>query len=166
MAPSNLCSKRRQARGSGQALLEFVIILPLVLSLMLGVIEVGRLFAIYSGLVSASREAARYGAGVGLTNTLAHTPPYEDCSGIQAAARRIGVFSNLENVQVRYDNLRSLGDHSGCPAPAGEIVLGSRISVTTTVLYEPLIPVFNLPPIPLTSQTMRTIVKGVFLGVD
>ncbi|WP_105617248.1 TadE/TadG family type IV pilus assembly protein [Vallitalea okinawensis] len=46
----------------GQSLVEFAIILPLVLIIILGIIEFGIMFNAYLTITSASREGARLGA--------------------------------------------------------------------------------------------------------
>jgi hypothetical protein len=49
----------------GQGIVEFALVRPLLLVLMLGVIEFGRLLFFYSSTFTASREAARYGSAAG-----------------------------------------------------------------------------------------------------
>ena len=143
--------------------MEFALILPVLLLVIFGIIESGRLMAIFSGVTSSSREAARYGAGVGLTNRTKLTPPYQDCDGIDAAARRLSVLAPLDSVTIDYDNLRTLSTWSGCPPPRDEIVLGSRIIVTVAGSYRALVPLVGIPPIPIESVTKRTILKEVWL---
>jgi len=57
-------SARRPDRGQG--LVEFALVLPLLLLLLVGVVELGRMLVIYSSVNAASREAARYGAAAGV----------------------------------------------------------------------------------------------------
>ena len=52
----------------GQNLAEFALLLPLLLTLVLGTLDIGRAFYTYVSLTNAAREAARYGA---LNNTAA-----------------------------------------------------------------------------------------------
>ena len=52
---------RRSKRQEGaQGMVEFALILPLLLLVVFGIIELGRLLVIYSSVGTASREAARY----------------------------------------------------------------------------------------------------------
>src|ERR1700722_2857907 len=68
--------------AAGQSLVELALVLPILLLLMIGIIEVGR-FAYYSILVSnAARAGAQYGAQ-GLVNAA-------DAAGIQTAAANDG----------------------------------------------------------------------------
>ncbi|GAI52994.1 unnamed protein product, partial [marine sediment metagenome] len=74
----------RFRKKSAQGLVEFALVLPLLLLLILGIIEAGRLLFIYSAVNTASREAARYGSAAGdVGGYVAH---YEDCAGIRARA--------------------------------------------------------------------------------
>src|SRR3954471_2835036 len=51
---------RRRGRSTGQALLEFSLILPLFLIMLMGVIDVGRAIWAQNSLASAAREGARF----------------------------------------------------------------------------------------------------------
>ncbi len=146
-----------------QGILEFALILPLLLVLTLGIIEVGRLLFVYSGVSSASREAARYGSASGdVGGYIAH---YEDCTGIKAAAKRVGILGNIEdgNISISYDHGPNTSVFSSdCPPPAGEYVnLGDRIVVQVTTTYNPIVPLVNIPPIPISSVSRRTILKSL-----
>src|SRR5688500_9068621 len=46
----------------GQSLAELALLLPLLLTLVLGTLDIGRAFYTYVALTNAAREAARYGA--------------------------------------------------------------------------------------------------------
>jgi len=52
--------RRRRRPGAGQALLEFALILPLFLIMLMGVIDVGRAIWAQNSLSSAAREGARF----------------------------------------------------------------------------------------------------------
>jgi Flp pilus assembly protein TadG len=57
--------------GSGQSLVEFALVLPILLLILFGIIQMGLLFASNVGLVNAVREAARYGSLSQTTETSA-----------------------------------------------------------------------------------------------
>ena len=59
--------KRRQ---QGVAMVEFAIVLPLLLLLLLGIAELGRLLFQYNSLLQASRDAGRFVAGQAWNRTL------------------------------------------------------------------------------------------------
>ena len=62
MKPRKLTPPRK---SKAQALVEFAIVLPLLMLLLYGLLEAGRLLFLYSNVVTASRQAARYGSATG-----------------------------------------------------------------------------------------------------
>ena len=61
-----LRTKRSQA---AQGMVEFALVLPILLLILLGIIAFGHLFFVYSFTVASSREAARWGAAAGKTDS-------------------------------------------------------------------------------------------------
>ncbi len=51
---------KRSARG--QSLVEFALTLPILLLILVGVVDLGRVYYSYMTVINASREGARYGA--------------------------------------------------------------------------------------------------------
>lgn len=151
--------------AGGQGLVEFALIIPLLLLLVFGVIEFGRLLFTYSMVSAASREAARYGAASGKVN--GNIQRYRDCDGIRAAALRVGGLAGVQsaNVTISYDRGPNTPIYSGaCPPPADEKVnLGDRVTVGVVALYRPIVPLLNMPVIPISSSTTRTLIKDVTL---
>lgn len=148
---------RKASRGQG--LVEFALVLPLLLLVVFGIIELGRLMIIYSSVQAASREAARYGSGAGTSP--AGVPFYLDKNGMIAAAQRVGFMAG---VQVNPNNItydRGPGTTAVVSRTATEIQLGDRVNVTATAQYTPLLGLVPLPPFPISSTTSRTIVKEV-----
>jgi hypothetical protein len=72
-------------KSKAQAMVEFAIVLPILLLVVYGLIEVGRLLFIYSSVNNATRQAARYGSTSGMGPN--GVPRYQDCAGIRAAAQ-------------------------------------------------------------------------------
>lgn len=148
-------------------MVEFMLVLPVLLLITMGIVEFARMFAIYTMVSSASREAARYGASVGDNGS--GIPKYLDCNGIRDAARRVAIFSVLSDtdIQVRYDDGTTAVPIATCdsnPDPR-DIELGDRVIVTVNASYSPIVPL--LPMIPtqtLTSSTARTILKEIEAG--
>jgi Flp pilus assembly protein TadG len=131
-------------------MVEFALTLPVLMLLMLGIIEFGRLLFTYSAVTTAAREAARYGSAAGGLDATINN--YQDCDGIRAAAGRIGGLSGVENsaagIAIAYDS------GPGGPAISGgrpvggtgpELHLGDRIIVTVTTTYQPILSLVNLP---------------------
>lgn len=159
-------SMRKRRKDNGQGMVEFALVLPLLLLVMFGIIEFGRLFFSYAMVSASSREGARYGAAVGDVGGI---PYYKHCTGIKDAAIRIGAFAGVStgNVIIDYDHgptSGSFGYTTSCTSDltnVSTVGLGDRIIVTTTVTYQPIVPLVNVPPITLSSATRRTFIKDV-----
>lgn len=154
-------------KSNAQGLIEFALILPLLLVLVFGIIEVGRMIFIYSAASTAAREAARYGSAAGdIGGMVAH---YQDCTGIRAAAKRIGVLTGLQDsdILVRYDQGNNSSIFANCPVngtgPAN-VSLGDRINIQIVAQYRPIVPLVNVRDFPIVASSARTIVKDI--GID
>ncbi len=75
----------------GQSLVEFALIAPLLVALIVGIIELGILFSVYVGLTNSAREGARAGA----IYQAGRTPTNGDAAAVAAidAARRAYLIS-------------------------------------------------------------------------
>ncbi len=147
---------------AGQGIVEFAIALPIVLTLIMGIMEFGRLMITHTAISSASREAARFGAAVG-NDDLGILPPYEDCVGIRDAAKRVTkAFIPVEDaaINIQYDKGPGTAFYSDCASLSDTIELGDRIVVSITTTYEPLIPL-GFGNFEITSVTKRSITKDV-----
>jgi len=58
--PPGRPSSGRRGRSAGQSLVEMALILPTITLILMGVIDLGRLFYTYEALANAAREGARY----------------------------------------------------------------------------------------------------------
>jgi hypothetical protein len=146
----------RKAARRGQGLVEFALAMPVLLLILLGIIEMGRLLFLYSSVASASREAARYGAAV---------DNFSDCTGIHDAAKRVGFFAGIADgdITIYYDNLKNGATHTGCPPPASQIQPGTRIIVYVSSNYEPIVPIVPVPDFTIQSNNTRTIISNLYL---
>jgi Flp pilus assembly protein TadG len=128
----------------GQSLVELALVLPLLLLLLVGVLEIGR-FAYYDILVS---NAARAGAQYGSQSLTAAA----DVAGIQSAAWGDGLPTlTVTSTQLCGCSAGSLG---GCPT--GNVCAQPLVyvQVTTTGIFNSL---FNYPGLP-PSMTMTSTV--------
>ncbi len=155
--------KQPKKREGGQGMVEFALVLPIVLLLMYGMVEFGRLMFFYSAASTASREAVRYGSSTGDNGS--GTPRYLDCDGIRNAALTIGKYANVieSAVAISYDasGTTMYCDDSDASknAQKNDISFGDTINVVVTTEYLPIMPMVNMPTIPITSQSSRTIFK-------
>jgi len=148
-------------------MVEFALVMPLLLLLLFGIIEFGRLLLFYSSVVSASREGARYGSAAGdVGDSTAH---YEDCAGIRAAARKVGFFAGISdaNIHISYDNgpgsdsYRYICSDDPLTGIIDPTELGDRITIVVTATFEPVLGLIPIEPITLSSETSRTFLKDV-----
>ena len=161
-----MCNRLR--RENAQTMVEFALVFPLVLIIVYGLIEFGRMLFIYSSTTSAAREGARYGAAAGDVGDW--LPHYADCDGIEQAAMRSGTFAGLtaENIDISYDHGPGISFDVSCPPFDGNLDLINnkpyyydRIIVDVTTWYEPIAPVPGISGFAIHSQNARTIISNV-----
>src|SRR5512143_3462477 len=101
-APKRTSKVKRKSKA--QAMVEFALALPILLMVMYGLIESARLIFMYASVVSAARQAVRYGSVTGDNGS--GTPYYNDCDGIRGAAKRLGFLQSYSDadIQISYDN--------------------------------------------------------------
>lgn len=167
-------------------MVEFALVFPLFLMLLLGIIEMGRILFIYSAVFTAAREGARYGSAAGYAP--GGVPYYADCVGIRSAAMRLGSIANLEpgDITVYYDNPDRVNATGGIidakknPGVAGSLSCSgaslsatemaqiglrhdqlNRIVVTVRTEVEPMSGLLRLPTFTVRATSTRTIIKHV-----
>jgi hypothetical protein len=142
---------KKTSRTMGQGMVEFALAIPIFLLLVWGLIEGGRLLFIYSSVMTAGREAARYAAA---------SDNFTDCTGIQSRAMDIGFFAGIasSNIITTYD--RPGGTYtSSCPPTDPQ--LGDRVIVDVWVDYSPIVPVGGFRPFKIESINAHTIIYDV-----
>ena len=127
-----MMKKKRERRGQG--FLEFALIVPVLLLIIIGLIEFGHIFIVYASLTNASREGTRYGI---VSPT--------DYDGINNRVRETIILPPPEEVaiNVRYDS----GPDTTAFVDPGSVETGSRVRVEVqydvealTSFMEPFIP--------------------------
>lgn len=167
-------SKHDTRRMNGQGLVEFALTLPLLLVLVLGVIEAGRMMFIYSAVTTSSREAARFGSASGSESGILVN--YKDCDGIRDAAKRLGFLANIQDdhIKITYDQGPGSVEFATCttvfgitkPEISERVTLGDRVVVKVRVPYQPIIPLVNFMGFQIETVTARTLVKDVPYKID
>jgi len=162
--------KKHPHKSRGQAAVEFALVLPLLVFVVVGLIEAGRAMFIYTSVTNASRESSRYGSAFGLLPDET-TAKYQDCAGIRNAARQAGFYTPFldDDIVIEYDEGPD-PDTGVIPAPFdtcdGDADLGvtlecgDRIVVTINYTYSPMLNLIPLQPQTIVSSSART-----FLGV-
>jgi hypothetical protein len=177
MRRNQFITKKKRA----QAMVEFAIALPILLLLLYGILEAGRLLFIYSSIVTASRQAARYGSATGTgPNGL---PRYQECAAIKQAANNADYLNAFDDsdIVITYDkgNPATTDDFESCDGATdpgiteGEIGGNdSRIVVTINGDFLPIVP--KLVPFiersvahgnPIHAVSSRTILVAVSIVV-
>ena len=168
-------------KTKAQAMVEFAIVLPILLLLLYGILEAGRLLFIYSTIVTASRQAVRYGSatGEGGTSTI---PRYQDCAGIRAAAQRVDYLNAFgdEDINIGWDtgpNSTVTPICTGSPLPDTDTSFAptnntSRLVVTIDGDYLPIVPKIvgflersNSNGNAIEAQSARTVMVSVTIFV-
>ena len=143
-------------------MVEFAIVFPLLVVLLLGIIEVGRVMFSYSIAIAATREAARYGAAI--QDIGGGIPQYQDCQGIRDAATRFGKFAGIGDADITIKYSDDAGVYSTVCPPSQEVGLTDYISVTIDTSIKPITPMGSYTSIPISSSSSRTILNKIRLG--
>lgn len=150
-----------------QAIIEFAIVLPILLLILIGIFEVGRYVFIYSAVTNASRNASRYGSVVGYEETGTYLK-YSYCDGIKNTAIKSAYLMRQSElaVVVSYGGAPpDINSKGYCDAVGGndtDIVVstGDRVTVVVTANYKPM-----LKLIPITSQTITSKSSRTIFGI-
>ena len=162
-------TNQKNQKTKGQGMVEFALSLPLLLVMIFGVIEAGRMMFIYSAVMTSSREAARYGSASGSNG--GSIVNYKDCDGIRDAAKRLGSLAGIQddNIKIVYDQGPGSVVYAACTTAFGitnpniseRVELGDRVVVKVQVPYQPIVPLVNFVGFQIKSETSRTLVKDV-----
>ena len=114
-----MAASQLPARGRGQALVEFALVLPILLLLIFGIIDAGRLIYTYNTVSNSARNAARVAivnqstAGTDTCDTLSATAWSTGCA-IQSG---VGLGITPADVAVSY---RDPADAVACSQPTDD----------------------------------------------
>jgi Flp pilus assembly protein TadG len=160
--------KLNPKKSKAQALVEFAIVLPLLMLILYGLLEVGRILFLYSTVVTASRQAVRYGSTTGAgTNGVSR---YEDCAGIQKAAQNVAFMGPFDTITIQYDTGPGYAPFDSCDVlPTDNISLvgnSNRVVVTVSEPFTPIIPlIVPITPRLITAKSARTILLSIAIEV-
>lgn len=154
-----------------QAMVEFMLALPILILLLYGIIEFSRLIFIFASVSNASRQAARYGAGSGEYDGVNY---YQDCEGIRDVANRSAVITEFNEINITYDRgvntdgeqipIRDIDpdpDVNTCPIEDNVLHNGDRVIVQVEAEYEPILNLLPLEPFKIVSVNARTFISSV-----
>ncbi len=175
---NNPFHKQPHKRSRAQTMVEFALALPVLLMLVYGTLETGRLLFIFASTVTAARQAVRYGSATG--DNASGIPYYQDCDGIQKAAESVGFINVFTDINITYDGGLDAGGNpqaiSGLPIdqqcqvtdfsdPSIDVGNGDRINVHVETLWEPIAPLVPFEPFPIQADSSRTILESIAIQV-
>src|ERR1700674_545823 len=133
---------RGRHRTRGQALVEFAMVLPVFMVLLVGMLDAG--FGLYNKMtiISAAREGARAAVSIDTTNSasLQSIPSVVQAAAINAAAQG-GITTANSNIAVTVACVAGTGHSSPCnfgSGPGTAAQQGDAVKVTVTYTYPTL----------------------------
>lgn len=134
---------RRQSRpdgaaASGQALVELALVLPILVTLLLGTVDVGRIIFAYIALEEAVQEGASYAGAI------APTTPTDRRDRVAWRVQNSSDHPEVQNAVVEDVTCHSSGSSAGLVTvrasyglplitPVGEAIFGGTFTLRTTV---------------------------------
>ena len=152
----------------GQAIVEFSLVLMILMVVLVGILEVGRLMFMYAAINNASREAARYASAIGRDtdpDTGITSEKYKFCTMIEKMAKRSAFFTPL-TITIAYDHGPNTSSFDTCIPNSDGIDTGvtinsgtnvDRVSITVSADYSPMLTLIPISPRTITSSSARTI---------
>lgn len=121
-------ARPRRPTRRGTATIEFAVVVPILLTFILGIIEVGRLVMVAQVNTNAAREAARYAAqGNASTPTIdSYTRTYLSAAGVNGASS-----TTTTTVAVEYQS----GGSWAATADPSKLPPGTPVRVTVSVNF-------------------------------
>ncbi|MEP0804592.1 MAG: Ig-like domain repeat protein [Chloroflexota bacterium] len=168
-------------KSRAQAIVEFAIVLPILLLVVYGLIETGRLLFIYSSVNNAARQAARYGSTSGIDPTYG-VPRYQACDGIRAAAQAADFLNAFDDgdIVIAYahgptdprpnddpstpfkENNWEYAICNGNVDTTAKPSQGDRVTVRVAADYNPIVPLLPMiKPRTITADSARTLLLEV-----
>lgn len=133
-------------RSAGQGLVEFALVLPMLVLVVMAIIDFSWILLVYTALFSAAREGARYGA----------VNP-RDYAGIDLRVRQAAsiVSPDAISLSIGYDS----GPGTGWFTDTGTVAAGNRVVVVVTSTVRALTPIIQpvVGELDLLTRAARTI---------
>lgn len=126
---------------SGQSLVEFTLVLPIILLIMVGVVDLGRAYFSYMTVVNAAQEGARYGAANPTAGTNIDTHAQNEAQGSGVNPAQLVVTHSFPN---------------GC-APGNTIKVDVTYNFQLFTAY-----IFGISTIPLRASDQMMVLNKCF----
>jgi Flp pilus assembly protein TadG len=175
---------KRNHHQAAQGIVEFALILPILLLVVYGLLETGRVIVTYNSVVTAARQAARYGSASGLVDTneddMPDSPRYQYCKGMRESAQGVAFIGlinrvalinliNNEDITLYYDSGPGTTQTAYCSAGTTKdasvtLNTGERIMAEVSADYTPILPLVPFGTIPISASSARTILGSITLS--
>lgn len=164
----NPTSRSHRNGTRGQGLVEFALIMPVLMLIVMGIFDFGRVMIAYASTSNALRDAARFATLYGDSEPR----PYLQCDEIERRARQ-ALFANAITVMIEYikeDNPTVIYENcekdDGTPLTDNDFESGDllRIRVTASVQFVTPLISSSIPKVDLEFHAQRTIAKTFVLG--
>ena len=164
--PSRGLRSEMKNSDRGATMVEAAIVVVLILTMIFGLVELGRYVATTSTVTNASREAARYASGTG-EGVNPPTKRFADCAGMRTSAQQFGVIAQPSDSQITLRYLQADGTlieicAGSTISDPGLVATGDRIEATVSIPYSPVTPLVNIfiPSGNISATTSRTFNLG------
>lgn len=125
----------RLRRSEGATLVEFSLVALMLVIMLLGVVEIGRMVLVYTALNDAARAGVRYAIVHGSDTGVLSTCAPNGCSGINTAVQTYASAGLINGANVTTS--------VAFPDKGSPDIPGSHVTVTVTYTYDPLISYFS-----------------------
>lgn len=159
-----ITNPKNKRKEFAQGLVEFALVVPILLVIIYGLLEVGRMLFIYSSVVTATRQAVRYGSVTGVND--GGIPRFQDCAGIRSAARNVAFINEFEDsdINIAFDTGPGTTVFASCAGIdflAVQPQTGDRLLVSVSTSFMPIVPLVPLDPMTIESSSSRTILVEI-----
>lgn len=172
MAVRASSARNRTLGVRGQSMVEFALVAPLLLALLIGILEFGRMVFVYASVTNASREAVRFASAIGFNDTT-YNRKYQYCSAIRTVAKRYGFLLNLQDsdIEIQYDQgPGTTAVTTKCAVgmtndPTVVVQMGrDRVKVVVSANYSPMTKFIPIPSRTFIATSYRTILGFTQVG--
>jgi Flp pilus assembly protein TadG len=138
--------RRGTRRDKGQSIVEFALIFPVLIILLIAIFDLGRLVFAYNDITNAARQGAR--------------TAIVDQGGSAAENRVIGMGTSLNLTATDVDITYIEADGTDCPTPK---TLACQVVVTVRYAWTPITPVIGNIVGPMTvTATSQMPIERIF----
>lgn len=155
-----------QKHKKGQALVEFALVSPVLLLVIMAIMDFSHVILTYVQGVGALREAVRYAEVVGYIAHTDGTPRYLDCEGMERSARRV-LWVDDHAVSIQYMKKDGTTTYTCDTVTSSLLENGDMLQINSRARVDMFTPLVArvLPYVSMNFSAQRTIIKDITLGL-